>query len=151
MRNEIDPEAAPRQVRLRHGGFTLIEMMIVVAVIALLGSVALPAYQNSVSKSRRSDARTALVTTAQLMERYATEHGSVGYSTATLNNTTGPTVVAKPASDNGYYLMTLGNLTATTFTLSAVPQGSQSSDGCGTFTLNESGVRGASGSGSGCW
>ena len=51
-------------------------------------------------------------------------------------------MVAKPASDNGYYQLSIANLTATTFTLRAAPQGGQSSDGCGTFTLDERGVRG---------
>ena len=119
--------------------------MIVVAMIAILAAVAMPSYQASVRKARRADARSALVTTAQMMERYATEHAAAGYSTATINTVPGPTVVAKPASDNGYYQLSLANLTATTFTLSAVPQGAQSADGCGTFTLDERGVRGVSG------
>jgi type IV pilus assembly protein PilE len=123
-------------------GFTLIELMIVVAVIAFLAAVALPSYQSSVRKARRADARSGLVTTAQLMERYSTEHGGAGYSTATLSDTAGPTVVAKPESDNGYYLLSIANLTAGTFTLSAAPQGGQASDDCGTFTLDERGVRG---------
>jgi type IV pilus assembly protein PilE len=63
-------------------------------------------------------------------------------------------VVAKPASDNGYYELSLSNLTTTTFTLRAAPQGAQSADGCATFTLDERGVRGVSGGTLGttdCW
>jgi len=119
--------------------------MIVVVVVGILTAVALPSYQSSVRKGRRADAKASLATTAQLMERYATEHGAVGYSTAILGTSTGPTVVAKPTSDNGYYALALGNLTATTFTLRAAPQGAQATDSCGTFTLDERGVRGVTG------
>jgi type IV pilus assembly protein PilE len=84
--------------------------MIVVAMIAVLGAIAVPSYQNSVRKARRADARSALVTTAQLMERYATEHAAAGYSTAILSPASGPTVVAKPTSDSGYYALRLSNL-----------------------------------------
>ena len=128
--------------------------MIVVAVIGLLAAVALPSYQRSVQKARRSDARSALATTAQLMERYSTEHGAAGYSTATLSTVPGPTVVTKPASDNGYYLLSFSNLTATAFTLRAVPQGAQANDECATYTLDQNGVRGLSGTAlpvSQCW
>jgi type IV pilus assembly protein PilE len=126
-------------------GFTLIEVMIVVAVIALLAAVALPSYQSSVRKARRSDARSALVTTAQLMERFATEHAASGYATATLGTVPGPTLVATPTTDGRYYVLSLSNLTATTFTLSAAPQGGQAVDECATYTLDERGVRGVTG------
>jgi type IV pilus assembly protein PilE len=107
--------------------------------------VALPSYQSSVRKARRADARSSLATTAQLMERYATEHGASGYATAMLSDVAGPTVVAKPASENRYYLLSFANLTATAFTLRAVPQGGQAGDDCATFTLDERGVRGVVG------
>jgi type IV pilus assembly protein PilE len=138
----LDP--LPRHAA-RRAGFTLIEVMIVVAMIAILAAVALPSYQSSVRKARRADARSSLATTAQLMERYSTEHGGSGYSTATLSTVPGATVVAKPSSENGYYALTLSNLTAGTFTLSAVPQGGQAADTCATYTLDERGVRGVMG------
>ncbi len=128
-----------------NAGFTLVELMIVVAVVALLSAVAVPTYQTSVRKARRADARAALATTAQMMERYATEQGAAGYRTATLSDGGGPTVVAKASSDNGYYQLSFTNLTATAYTMRAVPQGGQVDDGCATFTLDERGVRGVSG------
>ncbi len=141
MRRDRSCERSPAPLRAQ-AGFTLIEVMIVVGLIGILGAVALPSYQDSVRKARRADARSALVTAAQLMERYATEHAGAGYSTATLSTVAGPTVVTKPTSDNGYYLLSLSNLAAATFTLRAVPQGGQATDGCATFTLDERGVRG---------
>ena len=140
--------------RNRTRGFTLLEVMIVVVMIALLGAVALPSYQATVRKGRRAEARAALVTAAQLMERYATEHAASGYSTATISSVTGPTVVTKPTTDNGYYQLSLTNLAATTFTLRATPQGAQASDSCATFTLDERGVRDVSGTtltAADCW
>lgn len=131
--------------RCGQSGFTLVEVMVVVVVIGLLAAVALPSYQSSVRKARRADARSALVTTAQLMERYATEHAAAGYSTAVLSTVPGPATVAAPASDNRYYLLSLANLGVATFTLRAVPQSGQAIDGCGTFTLDERGVRGVTG------
>jgi type IV pilus assembly protein PilE len=135
------PDRQPRRAA-RLAGFTLIEVMVVVAMIAILAAIALPSYQSSVRKARRADARSSLATTAQLMERYSTEHGGSGYATATLSIVPGPTVVTKPSSDNGYYTLTLANVAAGTFTLSAVPQGGQAADDCATYTLDERGVRG---------
>ena len=140
--------------RTRGRGFTLVELMIVVAVVALLAAVAVPTYPTSVRKARRADARSALATAAQMMERFATEQGANGYRTAMLSDVGGATVVAKASSDNGYYQLSFTNLTATAYTMRAVPQGGQVRDDCATFTLDERGVRGLVGSAkpvSECW
>lgn len=131
-------------VRAAGSGFTLVEVMVVVVVVAILSMIALPTYQDAVRKARRTDAKAALTTAAQSLERYATENASTGYSTATLSNTSGATVVARASTDNGYYSLTLDPKAATTYVLSATPQGTQADDGCKSFTLNQRGERGVS-------
>jgi type IV pilus assembly protein PilE len=127
----------PRAAR----GLTLIELMIVVALIAIMGLIAVPSYQTYVMKARRADARAALTTTAQMLERYSTENQGLGYANA---NTAG---VIPAKSENGHYtLSTSASLTSAnpvwTYTLEAARSGAQANDPCGTFTLNERGVRG---------
>ena len=121
-------------------GMTLIELMIVVAVIALLGAVALPAYQDSVRKAHRADAKAALTTAAQRLERFYTENSR--YDTATA----GPlgTETISTLTENRYYTVALGVIAETrnAYTLTATPQGAQASDSCGSFTLNQRGDRG---------
>jgi type IV pilus assembly protein PilE len=135
-----------------HNGFTLIELMITVAVVAILAAVAYPSYLNSVRKSHRADAKTALTTAAQQMERYMTENGK--YSGATAGTSSGNTFSS--TSENGYYTLgfAAGSPTATTFTIQATPTGSQAADSCGTFTIDEMGTRSVTGgtlSPADCW
>lgn len=73
----------------RQGGFTLMELMIVVAVIGILAAVAYPAYQDSILKGRRAEARTALLELMQQQERYMTQRGTYLAFTNT-NGTTNP-------------------------------------------------------------
>ena len=134
-------------------GMTLLELMIVVAVIGLLGAVALPAYQSSVRKAHRADAKTALTTCAQRLERYYTEKGA--YKTATESASVGDAAATcLSTTENGYYTLSLpsATLTGTTYRLRATPEGAQTTDACGSFTLDQDGVRGFSGlSVAECW
>ncbi len=134
---------------MRQRGFTLLELMITCAVVAILAAIAIPSYLNAVQQSRRSDATSALAGAAGQMERYFTERGT--YATATLGSTS--TSVYPSTSQNGYYNLSLTNLTATSYTLNAVPTGYQAGDPCGTYTYTDQGVKGVTGSAgvSNCW
>lgn len=134
-------------------GFTLIELMIVVAVIAVLAAIALPSYQSSIRKARRMDARTALTTIAQLMERYSSQNNS--YVGATLGSIGPPpspgTIPYSNISENGAYSLSVGVPTVNKFTIIATAIGDQIADVCNNFTLDQAGTRGPSGSAAQCW
>lgn len=119
-------------------GITLIELMIVMAIVGILASIAYPSYRENVNSGRRADGQGALVNVAQRLERCFTQFNA--YNSANCG-------VAFPIdSPEGFYSITAPTLTATTFTLSAAPQGAQTGDTrCGTLTLTHSGARNASG------
>jgi type IV pilus assembly protein PilE len=126
---------------VRSRGFTLLEVMIACAIIAILAAIAYPSYKTSIQKSRRADATTALLGVASQMERYSTEKGT--YATATLG--TGAGAVFPNHTENSYYNLSLANLTATTYMVRAAPTGAQADDPCGTLTYTEQGVKGVTG------
>jgi type IV pilus assembly protein PilE len=117
-------------------GFSLIELLIALACVALLTSLAWPSYQNLVLRSQRAQARASLLQAAHWLERAASANGSY------------PLTAAIPASvlqiDGQRYIMTVTS-TAQSYTLSATPLGTQSADTCGTLTVNHVGVRGVQG------
>jgi type IV pilus assembly protein PilE len=128
-------------------GFTLIELMIAVAIIAILAAIAYANYRSYVISSRRTAGATCLLERAQFMERYYT---------ANLTYVGAPNPPAcEPETAQFYAVSYTSDPTAKSYILQAVPQGSQQEDTeCGTLTLNAQGGRGESGSAtdiSDCW
>jgi type IV pilus assembly protein PilE len=132
----------------RWQGFTLIEVMIVVAIIAILASIAYPAYQDSVRRGQRAQAQAALLDAAQFMQRHyaATNAYNTPRGTdATFQLPNNLTRVPREAGTTQSYTIGIkaNSLTATGYTLTATPTegGMMNGDACGTFELDQTGFR----------
>lgn len=145
--------AQHRQHMAKHmacAGFTLIEAMIVVGIIAITVALAYPTYVDQVRKARRADAESSLLAAAQILERcftrlnaYTIDDGGGG------GGCTDPT----GASQDGFYQITLkeDESGATSYTLEATPVGDQAEDPCGTYSLDHLGNKFPVPSGNRCW
>ena len=121
-------------------GFTMIELLIVVAIVGILMAVAYPAYRDYVYKTRRADAHLALLTASQEMERCRSQ--SFTYASCTLTSSTSP---------ENYYDLTLTSANGS-FTITATAKGIQADDSeCATLTYNHRGQQDSTGGGSDCW
>jgi type IV pilus assembly protein PilE len=126
-------------------GFTLIELMITVAIIGILSAIAYPSYMQYVLRANRADAKAILMESSQFMERYFTTNNT--YVGANVLSAVAP----KGASDSSkkYDISFVDTPTASAYTLQAEPAGSQESDTCGTLTLSNTGAQ--SPTRAGCW
>lgn len=131
----------------KHAGFTLMELMIVVAIIGFIAAIAYPSYQQYIERTRRAAAAGCLLEMAQFMERF--------YSTnmTYLNGAAAPALPGCQAELAAFYTLGFSVApnapTATTFRLEMVPQGSQAADTlCATLTIDQAGTRTVTGTGS---
>ncbi len=145
----------------RQRGLTLVELMVVVAVMAIIATIAYPIYTNQVQKTRRADAKVVLESVAMAEERFYTINGS--YTDDYTELFTGTLAIAAgldwPCTDGdtcntsrGYYVIDIGHGTDDqdfTVTADASSSGPQAGDtACPSFTINHQGVKTPA---SGCW
>ncbi|MBW3550193.1 MAG: type IV pilin protein [Proteobacteria bacterium] len=117
-------------------GFTLIELMVVVAIVAIIASIAIPSYTEQVRKSRRSEAARFVGEMQLELERWRAENPSYDWcGTAGCGSGTYPTEPDAAASP--FYTIDIASATASDYSITATPRAgsAQAGDRCGTLTL----------------
>lgn len=111
----------------KYKGITLLELLIAVAVVAILASVAYPSFMHHLQASRRAEAIKGLLSMQLEQETYRITHNSYSNAVSALGN---------PTSD--YYTFTVSSATSSAYSLVATPKGSQSGDtACNPMTINK--------------
>lgn len=140
-------------------GLTLIELMVTIAILGILASIAFPSYQNYVRQSNRTVAKSLLYENAQFMERFYSQNNQYDATVGAngIANTGGDDIAValpvtqSPRNGTAQYNISLQAVDDNTFILQAVPVGSMAGDICGTLTLSNTGAQGAGGNIADCW
>jgi type IV pilus assembly protein PilE len=131
-------------------GFTLIELMITIAIVAILASIALPSYQESVRRGNRAAARAVLLEAQQFMERFYAVNDAYNFDKSGAAVALPARLQAAPV-ESPKYNIAISASASNSYTLTATPIGA---DKCGSLTLANTGVKGRSGtelSVADCW
>jgi len=145
-----------RHARRTAGGFTIIELMMVVTLVAILGSLAVSTYRSYVLRANRTEGRLVLLATQVAQEKFFLQNNAYAQDIATVIAAPpaglGIPLTAGGVTNGGNYTLSFTAATATTYTLQAVATGTQVKDtaACLTFTINEQGQRTPADS-TGCW
>ena len=144
-------------------GFTLVELMVVLAIVMTIAAIAMPSYTENIQQSKRAEAKAQLLEAAQYMQRFYSQNDSYAQTRTSVAVAIPDALARVPrtaAAGSQNYTISLGAPAATvaTFVIQAVPRsgGSMASDKCGSFTLNQAGQRGVIGNAAGstadsCW
>ncbi|MEZ5647345.1 MAG: type IV pilin protein [Burkholderiaceae bacterium] len=123
--------------RHRQQGFTLVEVMIVVAIVSILAAIAYPSYQEYVRRAARGDAQADMMEVAQNAERFFTQHNQYAATRAGVAYVL--PIAQSPRTGGARYNFNIAFPTPQTYTLQAVPAAPQAADACGTMTINQLG------------
>ncbi len=140
-------------------GFTLIELMIVVAIVGILAAVAYPSYQDSIIKTKRAEGRAALMEIMQQQERYYTQNNTYFAFTSTTANNKFKWYSGDSAAASSYEIKAeacTGDAIGNCVMLTAMPGTTKVNSGykdakCGDISLTSTGVKAASGTATNCW
>ena len=136
-----------RRARTALGGLTLIEVLVVISILSLLVSIALPSYTEHVARARRADARTQLLQVAQFMQRFyaANDNFETDRAGNDVRTQIPANLLKSPADSEAIYTLEIpvATLTRSTFEIHMKPvaTGPMASDKCGTFALSSLGAR----------
>lgn len=140
-------------------GFSLIELMIAVAIIGIIAAFAYPSYVEQMRKTRRADCSGSVASLANSMERFFTVNSTYQGAGASGGNTGAPTIFPTTCPIDGgtaTYNLSITAATGSTFALQASPTGVQTDDKCGNLTLTNTGLKGVTSADTGvtwqqCW